>query len=122
MNIQDHHEIAERKFQAEMVRAGQQVATTAPQPPADFHSLLIRIQQATMDAREAATHADIIAGTMHGYRAENEVAEGGRDQRSGLIGQYEDAIDELMSALSDTRSSLRRISNGIPDMPKGLLG
>lgn len=89
--------------------------------PADFNTLLGRIKQATMDAREAAAHASAIADTMHGSSpgvCENEA----RDCRSGLIGQYEDAIEELFSAINDTRSNLRRISKGIPDMLKSTLG
>lgn len=90
--------------------------------PADFQTLLGRIRQATMEAREAAGHASNIADTMHGSFAEVCGAECARDRRNGLIGQYEDAIEELFSAINDARSSLRRISNGIPDTPKSTLG
>lgn len=92
--------------------------TTAP---ADFHSLLARVRQATMEASETRAHSASIADTMHGHSAEECGADCARDQRVGLIGQYEDALDELMAALSDTRSNLRRISRGIPDAPKSSL-
>ena len=114
----------EQKYAAEMARhrgsAGQ--TSRAVSAPSDFNTMLARIKGATMDAREAAAHADSIASTLHGHRAELNGIESARDQRSGLIGQYEDALDELVSAISDTRSNLRRISNGIPDQPKSTLG
>jgi len=91
-------------------------------PPADFYSLLCRIRQAIIEASEARAHARSIADTMHGSAGELSGAGCARDSRVGLIGQYEDALDELMAVLSDTRSNLRRISNGIPDQPKSTLG
>lgn len=90
--------------------------------PADFNTLLGRIKQATMEAREAAGHANSIALTMHGHFLEPCEANCAHDQRVGLIGQYEDALDDLASAIADTRSNLRRISTGIPDMPKSTIG
>jgi hypothetical protein len=90
--------------------------------PADFYSLLARIRQAMTEAREARAHAGSIADTIHGSYVEPCGAECARDGRVGLIGEYEDALDELMSALTETRAQLRRISNGIPHAPKTLLG
>lgn len=108
------------KFAADMGRATQRVVSVPVSAPADFHSLLGRIRQASAEANEARFHAGTIADAIHGCQVDcsNECA---RDHRAGLIGQYEDAIDELMIALSETRSNLRRISNGIPDVSKGTL-
>ena len=90
--------------------------------PADFYSLLFRIREATNEAREAKGHASNISDTMFGYKGEACGTEPENDRRIGLIGEYEDAIDELFSQLAELRSHLRRISNGVPDMPKATLG
>lgn len=84
--------------------------------PTDFNDLLARIRSTTVVALEAAAHSNSIATVIHGHR--NEVSENeAAPVRDGLIGQYEDALDELSSALIDVRNNLRRISNGIPDKP-----
>lgn len=115
MNVIDHYAA---KAQAQLQHGGIGPVSA----PADFYSLLGRIKQATMEAREAAGHAGNISSTIHGSWAEECGPDCERDRRNGLIGSYEDALDELMSAINDTRSNLRRISNGIPDGPKSTLG
>lgn len=80
----------------------------------DFGTVLDRLRSARKELGEATANAAAARDVIHGSRPEN--ADGTcRPVRSGLLGAYEDEVDNLFDTINALHGHIASIRHGLPN-------